>query len=101
MMQNAGVEIIADTRKYVDALGVESVATDFDFTRKKYRLRDEKTFTKRVKELCDIETEYKIPIILIEYADTKILHSQIINRIKKIGWSYFIGRIELQNIPQY
>lgn len=101
MMQNAGVEIIADTREYVDVLGVESVATDFDFTSKIYRLRDDETFTNRVKELSDIETEHNIPIILIEYADTKLLQANIINRIEKLGWSYFIGRIELQNIPQY
>lgn len=101
MMQNAGVEIIADTCNYVDAIGVESVATDFDFTRRKYRLRDEKGFTDRVKQLSNIETEHKIPIILIEYADTKLLHAEIINRIKDLGWSYFIGRIELQNIPKY
>ncbi len=101
MMQNAGVEIIADTREYVDVLGVESVATDFDFTRRKYRLRDEKTYTNRVNELSGIEAEHDVQIILIEYADTKMLHSQIVDRIKDLGWSYFIGRIELQKIPHY
>ena len=101
IIQNAGVEIIADTHDYVDALAIESVATNFDFTTKQYRLRDEISYLNRVEKLKCTEKNYRIPVILIEYADTKLLHSQIINRIKKLGWSYFIGRIELQDIPRY
>ena len=40
-------------------------------------------------------------MILVEYADTKTLHDEIIKRIQRTGFMYFIGSIDLQGFPQF
>lgn len=100
-LQNAGLDIVDDTNKFVDAVAIESVATNYTFNDKKYKLRDEEDYKKYITKLKNINNKYSLPIILIEYADTKKLHDAIVKRISSTGFSFFIGKIDLQTLPKY
>jgi hypothetical protein len=100
-MQNAGLELISETAPYVDSIIIESIATDYTFDDKKYKLRSEKDFNTYVEKLKAIKKNYNLPIILIEYADTQKLHDEVQRRIRSLRFDYFIGTIDLQGIPQF
>jgi len=99
LMQNAGISIIEDTHPYIDSVAKESVVTDFDFQNKKYQLREEKVYTSLLNELKKVYTNYQVPVILIEYADTRKLKKAIEQKLEENPWTYFIGKIDLQSIP--
>ena len=99
LMQNAGVSIIEDTHIYVNSVAKESVVTDYDFGKNKYQLRDEETYLRLLHELEEAYINYKVPVILIEYAETKKLKKAIDQRLEENNWPYFIGKIDLQSIP--
>jgi hypothetical protein len=100
LFQNAGVSILEDTFPHVDAIAKESIATDFDFKEEKYKLRDSETYMVLLGELEHVDKEFDIPIILIEYADTPELREAVKQRLNDTSWPYFIGKIELQNVPE-
>jgi len=100
-IQNAGVELIDETAPYVDALVLESVATNYTFDDKSYKLRPEADFKAYASKLTDISKKHNLPVILIEYADTEKLYKQVLHRIKPLGFEYFIGSIELQSLPTF
>ena len=100
-LQNAGLELVPDTAPYVDAVIIESIATDYTFADKKYKMRDQAQFDHYVVRLNEIRDRYKLPVILIEYADTPALRDEVVKRIKPLKFEYFIGKIDLQTIPDY
>lgn len=100
-MQNAGLSILKETQDYVDAVAVESVASDYNFERKEYKLREQAEFEKRIKTIEQIEKNIKLPIIFIEYANKTRLAQKIVERLQPMGWSYFIGNIDLQSLPNF
>lgn len=100
-IQNSGLDLVSETSSYVDAIVVESVATDYTFNNKKYKLRNYNDFDTYMQRLKSITKTYKIPVILIEYADSEILFNEIVNRIAPFNFEYFIGNIDLQNIPKF
>lgn len=99
LMQNAGLSILNDSHTLIDGLAIESIASDYDFTRKQYRLRTKSDYKFKSKKLSEIAKEYKFPVIVIEYSDSKYLNKYILKRVENKGWSYFISTIDLQNIP--
>ena len=98
-IQNAGIELINETASFVDAVVVESVATDYSFNDKSYKLRNQTEYEEYAKKLEGVRKEYKIPVILIEYADKQSLRRDIQKRIKSTKFDSFIGNINLQTIP--
>ncbi|SHF54614.1 Endo alpha-1,4 polygalactosaminidase, GH114 family (was erroneously annotated as Cys-tRNA synthetase) [Salegentibacter echinorum] len=99
LMQNAGISVLNDTAPYIDHIAKESIATNYNFARNKYQLRKEEVFQELLRELQDAQKEYHIPIILIEYADSKKMKKKIKTRIEGLNWPVFIGKIDLQTIP--
>lgn len=100
-VQNAGLELIDATASYVDALLVESIATHYNFQRKKYRLRDEVQYKAAAEKLQSVANRYKLPVMVVEYADTKSLRDSAKARLNEFGFKYFIGQINLQTVPQF
>lgn len=100
-IQNAGLELVEKTSELVDALVIESVASDFTFDDKAYKLRNQTEYDKYIRKLHQIRRKYKLPVILVEYADTQSLHDEIVKRIDRTGFLYFIGSIDLQGIPKF
>lgn len=99
LMQNAGVSIIKDTHPFIDSVAKESIASNYNFRQKKYQLRDEAVFQQLLKELKETYDEYQVPVVLIEYAETRKLKKDIKQRLAKTPWPFFIGKIDLQGIP--
>jgi len=100
-LQNAGLELIDETAPYIDGLVIESIATNYTFNDKKYKLRNEADYENYTEKLKTIKSTYNLPITLIEYADTAALRDAVEKRIKNLGFEYFIGNINLQTIPQF
>ena len=100
-LQNAGLDLVSETASYIDGIVIESVATDYTFNDKQYKLRDQSDFEARARRLQEIARLYSLPITLIEYADTSALHDATEKRIKNLGFDYFIGQIDLQTIPEF
>lgn len=100
-LQNAGLEMISETAPYIDAVIIESIASNYTFADKNYKLREENDFQNYVTKLKAIKNNYHLPVILIEYADTVKLRDAIEKRIRHLGFDYFIGNIDLQTIPEF
>jgi uncharacterized protein (TIGR01370 family) len=101
LIQNAGLELINETVQYIDSVVVESVASNYTFDDKSYKLRNEFEFEEYVNKLVSIKKQYNLPILLIEYANTIPLRNAIEKRIKPSRFDYFIGNINLQSIPKF
>src|SRR5690606_32078016 len=89
-LQNAGLELVPLTAPFVDAVIIESIATDYTFRDNKYKMRNQEAFDQYVVRLNEVRDRYKLPVILIEYADTKALHDEVVKRIKPLKFEYFI-----------
>lgn len=100
-MQNAGMELIDATYNKINAVAFESVASDYRFKTQTYQVREFRNYKAYLNKIKLLHKNYKLPIILIEYADDYSLFKKIESRIKPTKWSYFIGKIELQNVTKY
>lgn len=96
IIQNGGVELLNQTHKKINGILMESIYTDYDFTLKKYRFRDDFNANLRAQTFKKILSKYKLKGFLIEYATNtemiKQLHSMI--GFKKV--LYTITDINLQ-----
>ena len=100
-IQNAGIEFLPETSNYINGVVVESVASDYSFTDKKYALRDKKDFETRINIINEASKKYNTKFILVEYADTKELYDKIATRLSKFNFNFFVGKIDLQTIPNF
>lgn len=100
-IQNAGFELINDTSLYVNAILFESVFTNYQFSTKKYQLREQKESEVYINKIKTVTEKYNIPILLVEYADNLELYKNVQQKINNLNVSYFIGSIDLQGIPSF
>ena len=100
-IQNAGLDLADDTSRYIDVIAIESIATDYSFKDKKYNLRENNDYKNYMSRIDSINAKYSIPFILVEYADSKTLVDQIEKRFENVPYEYFVGKIDLQTIPQF
>lgn len=101
LVQNSGLELLPDTKRFIESVLFESVATDFSFKEATYKLRESTDFNQRLKNIKEVSSKHKIPVLLIEYADNKMLHDQIVQRLSSTNFEYFIGKIDLQSVPNF
>ncbi|KOF03483.1 hypothetical protein OB69_06260 [Roseivirga seohaensis subsp. aquiponti] len=101
LMQNAGLSLIPKSAKYINTVAIESVATNYSFDKSEYGMHKWNEFYKRVEELQEIRKKYQLPVILIEYADSRRLYQKVKQQIAPLKWDYFIGQIGLQTIPNF
>jgi hypothetical protein len=64
-------------------------------------LKKQDQFQKYLSELDKIHQAYKMPVIIIEYADNERLVAQIKDRLDDSKHDYFIGNIDLQTPPKF
>lgn len=100
-IQNAGMELADQTAPYINAIAVESIASSYDFTHKKYQLREKKEFEMLMDRAKSVNESTKVPVFLIEYSDSEKLNKQIMDRIRPSKFDYFIGNIDLQTLPKF
>ena len=100
-IQNAGLEIIDQTSPYINAVAIESVVSDYSFKTKSYKMRDNSQSEAYMKRIKAVNETYKTPIILIEYADSQKLYKKIEEKVMASNFEYFIGNIDLLNLPNF
>lgn len=101
LIQNSGLELLNETAPFVNYVVLESVASNYTFDDKSYKLRNESEFEEYMNKLIKIKKKYDLPILLIEYANTFELRDAIEKRIKPSRLDYFIGNINLLTTPQF
>lgn len=100
ILQNAGLLILEHTKPFINAVAVESVATDYNFNTHSYKLRDKDEFETQLDYVVGLKKKFNLPMIFIEYAKTKKEHHKIDKRLQETSLPYFIGTIDLQTIPK-
>ena len=100
LLQNAGIPIVEDTSAFIDGIVKESIATNYNFEKMEYQLRSETEFRSLLSDLELIQEQYELPVILIEYAEELAMKAEVEKRLEPTAWPIFIGRIDLQTIPE-
>ncbi|MEN9336029.1 MAG: hypothetical protein RLZZ500_1016 [Bacteroidota bacterium] len=100
-LQNAGMDLLQETHPYICGVAFESIASDYQFPTKTYRLREAKQYQMLVTTIQKMQAELKVPVVFIEYADQKVLADQIHQRIDTTDFEFFIGKIDLQTRPNF
>jgi len=100
-IQNGGLEFIGSTHKNVTAILLESIATLYDFDKNEYLLRPENDFTMRQKNIKMLTEKYRIPVLVLDYTDSKENYEEIKEKLHQCGFSFFISKIDLQSTPNY
>ncbi len=101
LIQNSGYELLPKTSTYIETILFESVATNYLFEHKKYQLRTQKEYETYLKRLNSIKENYAIPILLLEYANSKKLQIQVVKRLAATNFDYCIEKIDLQSITVF
>jgi uncharacterized protein (TIGR01370 family) len=99
LMQNAGLELVPETAPFISSVAIESIASHYDFDKKKYKLSEEERFTTLKSAVLTMHNKYKKDVLLIEYADTPELKNSIKQRLEDLDCSLFVGTIDLQQQP--
>ncbi|TKD67309.1 endo alpha-1,4 polygalactosaminidase [Flavobacterium sp. ASW18X] len=94
-VQNGGLDVLPQTHQLITTVLVESVATDYDFNKKVYRLRGQQDFNQRKQQLLKAKKEFKIEILVVEYALKEALKQQIKERLSGLPLSYYVSNIAL------
>lgn len=100
-LQNAGLELVPETHSYICGVAFESVASDYQFDTQIYQLRKETQYNERYASIKQMQSKWNVPVICIEYADTKNLKESIQKRMDSTDFDYFIGKIDLQTLPKF
>lgn len=104
LMQNAGLTLINETKDTVNAVAVESVASDYQFSTKVYKLREYNDFLNRINTIKSIQKSTNLPFVFIEYSDneklSKLITKRLRKKIKPTKNSIFTNDINLQSIPK-
>lgn len=101
LMQNAGLPLVPRSKDFINSVAIESIATDYNFEKSAYRMRRMSEFHEKVAELKKVSNNYKLPIIIIEYADSKSMFNRVKSQVSALKWDYFIGNIGLEHLPKF
>ncbi|WP_212747554.1 endo alpha-1,4 polygalactosaminidase [Fodinibius saliphilus] len=100
VVQNAGLFMLDRTHKYIDAVLIEDVATNYNFKRKDYHLRSTESYREKVDRIIKLKQEYDLPFLIVDFAKTYSLKKLARNRLDTLGMPYFISTIELNDISK-
>jgi polysaccharide biosynthesis protein PelA len=98
-VQNAGLDLLGQLHTKIDYVLVESVFSDYNFTNKKYQLRDTSSKNLRLSLLKESVQKYQIKPLVLEYAIDYKMVNTLRKLVKKENWPYSISEITLQNLP--
>ena len=100
LIQNGGLHLDSKTQKLTDYLLVESIATDYDFSQKKYHIRPDASYQERKRLVKKTQKEYNKKLLIVEYTNQENHKNIIRKRIGDLKGSLFISTIDLQKIPK-
>ena len=99
IIQNAGLFLLEETRRSIDAVLIEDVASGYDFENQSYYIKSRDQFHDRVELVTSTAQEFKIPVFIIDFAESKPEVSEIKSRLDTLNVPYFISNIQLTNLP--
>ncbi|WP_141239624.1 endo alpha-1,4 polygalactosaminidase [Croceivirga radicis] len=99
-VQNGGLDLLPKTHQLISTVLVESVATDYNFKEKAYRLRKQQDFNQRKQQLLQAKDEFKIEVLVVEYAIEEEVTQQVHKRLSGLPFSYFVSNIALNQYKQ-
>ena len=100
LIQNGGLHLDDKIQKLTDYLLVESIATEYDFSQKQYRIRPYKSFQERKRLVTTTQKDYYKKLLIVEYANNQDHKNVIHKRIDDLKGGLFITTIDLQKIPK-
>lgn len=98
IIQNSGLFLLEQTRNWIDKVLIESVATNYDFTEKRYLLRDDEEYIGRVQWFRNSINTFDGELLLLEYVDRLDVAQTVTNRLDTLGYPYYLARIELDSL---
>lgn len=101
LIQNSGVFLLDKTAGLVDAVAIEAVASGFDFEKDEYKIKSEQAFEERLFFINSIASEFRIPILIIDFAEDYDKYLQVKARLEKSVNPYFISNIEFKGLPKW
>lgn len=101
LMQNSALAITNRSKDYINSVALESVATEYNFEKSDYRMRKMSGFHEKVSELKKVRDNYNLPIVLIEYADSKGMFNKVKGQLASLDFEFFIGNIGLEAMPKF
>lgn len=99
LIQNAGLFLLDKTAAFIDAVAIEAVASGYDFNKNEYQIKPEKEYEERLEIIDSLHQNYKIPFLIIDFADNYGNFLLIKNRLEESGYSFFISNIEFRGLP--
>lgn len=98
IIQNAGLFLLDQTQQYIDAVLIEDVATNYNFSNASYHLRPENEYRERVSMINKYKQKYHKPFLVIDFAKSDSLKKMAASRLDTLGMPYYISTIELNHI---
>lgn len=99
MIQNGGDFLLSEVENSIDGYAKEDIASAYDFNTSSYNLEEEGPYNVSVASIRAIQENFKLPILIIDFADSDSLATQITQRLDTTGFNYFISTIELNKLP--
>lgn len=100
IIQNSGIFLLEETHEHVDAFLTEALASDYNFTQKKYEVRTPQDFQSRLDYVNHYSTAYNVPYFIVDFADNNSARNQLSQQLDTLGRPYFISTIELNTLPE-
>lgn len=98
LIQNGGMHLDKQILKLTDYVLIESIATDYDFVNKEYRMRSFKSYQQRKQMVKKMLKECPKELLIVEYADSKIHKHIIHDKIDSLKGRVYITTIDLQKV---
>jgi len=100
LIQNAGLFLLGETREFVDAVLVESVASSYSFEDSTYNLADDSTYEEKMRVLNQYADSLNITFLIIDFINNIVLRHQVEERLQSERHPYFLSNIELIKLPE-
>ncbi|MCA0445727.1 MAG: endo alpha-1,4 polygalactosaminidase [Bacteroidetes bacterium] len=99
LIQNAGLFLLDQTSSSINAVAIEDIASDYQFSDQSYRYANEQEFSEKIKNITDLSEKYHKQFLLIDFSDRENLTDSLQSRLNDYPFPYFIGKISLDELP--
>ncbi|MEP1150265.1 MAG: endo alpha-1,4 polygalactosaminidase [Balneola sp.] len=99
LIQNAGLFLLDKTHEYIDGIGIEDIASGYNFDTNEYKIKSEEAFQERLVLVDETYQRYKIPFLIIDFANDDSSKVIVKSRLENTGHAFFISNIEFNGLP--
>lgn len=99
IIQNAGFFLLDQSAEDINAVLIEDIATNYNFSTREYILREYTEYQERVAYLREYTNRYELPFFIIDFADDLERVQEVRSRLDSLKFPYFISNIGLSELP--